>query len=201
MIGWREYVWCLYWYRQRRWGAMNALDADAPLPAVLETGETEMACLADAVGGLRATGYAHHIERLMLFGNLVLLAGTDPAQALDWYHRAFIDGYDVGDGPQRARDGDLGRRRPDDDQALRRQRPLRQPDVGPTARVPLRPGRAHRRGRLPVHHPLLGLPLAQPSTLAANRRMGPVLGNLDRIDGERREIRARAPALRARFDA
>ena len=39
-------------------------------------------------------------------------------------------------------------------------------------------------------------------TLTANRRMGPVFGNLDRIpDGERREIRARAQALRARFDA
>ena len=93
IIGWREYVWCLYWYREREWAGMNALGADAPLPAVLETGETEMACLADAVGGLRATGYAHHIERLMLFGNLVLLTGTDPGQAVDWYHRAFIDGY------------------------------------------------------------------------------------------------------------
>ena len=73
---------------------MNALDAHAPLPAVLETGETSMACLADAVGGLRCTAYAHHIERLMLFGNLVLLCGTEPAAALDWFHRAFIDGYD-----------------------------------------------------------------------------------------------------------
>jgi deoxyribodipyrimidine photolyase-related protein len=30
----------------------------------------------------------------MLFGNLVLLAGVEPAIARDWFHRAFIDGYD-----------------------------------------------------------------------------------------------------------
>jgi deoxyribodipyrimidine photolyase-related protein len=94
IIGWREYIWCMYWHVGGRWGEMNALDAHAPLPAVLETGQTDMRCLADAVGGLAATGYAHHIERLMLFGNLVLLAGVDPQVARDWFHRAFIDGYD-----------------------------------------------------------------------------------------------------------
>ena len=40
------------------------------------------------------------------------------------------------------------------------------------------------------------------TTLAANRRMGPVLGNLDRMDdGERRAIRERAQRLRTHFDA
>jgi deoxyribodipyrimidine photolyase-related protein len=94
VIGWREYIWCMYWHVGDGWEEMNALDAHAPLPAVLETGKTDMRCLADAVGGLAATGYAHHIERLMLFGNLVLLAGVDPQIARDWFHRAFIDGYD-----------------------------------------------------------------------------------------------------------
>jgi deoxyribodipyrimidine photolyase-like uncharacterized protein len=38
--------------------------------------------------------------------------------------------------------------------------------------------------------------------LATNRRMGPVLGNLDRFpESERRAIRERAQALRADFDA
>jgi deoxyribodipyrimidine photolyase-related protein len=94
VIGWREYVWCLYWHRGAEWDQMNALEAHGELPSVLEDGVTEMRCLADAVGGLRATAYGHHIERLMLFGNLVLLAGVDPALARDWFHRAFIDGYD-----------------------------------------------------------------------------------------------------------
>jgi deoxyribodipyrimidine photolyase-related protein len=94
IIGWREYVWCMYWHVGGRWQRMNALSAQSALPAVLETGETQMRCLADAVGGLRRTAYAHHIERLMLFGNLVLLTGVHPQAARDWFHRAFIDGYD-----------------------------------------------------------------------------------------------------------
>ena len=94
VIGWREYIWCMYWHVGERWDGMNALEATAPLPAVLEDAPTEMACLADAVGGLRQSAYSHHIERLMLFGNLMLVAGVDPAAARDWFHRAFIDGYD-----------------------------------------------------------------------------------------------------------
>ena len=94
IIGWREFVWCMYWHLQPDWVQMNALDAHSPLPDVLETGATRMRCLSEAVGGLRRSGYAHHIERLMLFGNLVLLTGTQPAAAQDWFHRAFIDGYD-----------------------------------------------------------------------------------------------------------
>ena len=94
IIGWREFIWCMYWHLQADWAEMNALDAHAALPDVLETGATRMRCLSQAVGGLRRTGYAHHIERLMLFGNLVLLTGTEPAAARDWFHRSFIDGYD-----------------------------------------------------------------------------------------------------------
>jgi deoxyribodipyrimidine photolyase-related protein len=94
IIGWREFIWCMYWHLQAVWAQMNALDAHAPLPGVLETGATRMRCMSQAVGGLRRTGYAHHIERLMLFGNLLLLTGTEPAAARDWFHRAFIDGYD-----------------------------------------------------------------------------------------------------------
>ena len=181
---------------------MNALGADRPLPAVLETGETEMACLSDAVGGLRRTGYAHHIERLMLFGNLVLLTGTDPALALDWYHRAFIDGYawvmapnvlgmaTWADGGQMmtkpyAASGRYVNRMSDHCRGCR---------YDPGARV--------GEDACPFTTLYWDFLSRHRRTLQANRRMGPVLGNLDRIpDEERREIRARAQGLRARFDA
>ncbi len=52
-----------------------------------------MRCVADAVSGLAETAYAHHIERLMVFGNLILLLGVRPDEALDWFHAAYIDGY------------------------------------------------------------------------------------------------------------
>ena len=99
MIGWREYVWGMYWLHARDWRSMNALGADRRLPDYLWSGETDMRCVADSVAGLRETAYAHHIVRLMVFGNLLLLRGVHPREALDWFHRAFIDGYEWVMGP------------------------------------------------------------------------------------------------------
>ena len=93
IIGWREYVWGLYRLRKTEWPTMNALDAVRPLPAVFEGGPTRMRCMDDAVTGLQETGYSHHIERLMLFGNLQLLLGVEPSAALEWFHRTHLDGH------------------------------------------------------------------------------------------------------------
>lgn len=92
LIGWREYVHGMHWLSGRERGRRNALRAHRDLPAALWSGETGMRCIADAVGGLRATAYAHHIERLMLFGNLMLLLGCEPDACLDWFRDSFIDG-------------------------------------------------------------------------------------------------------------
>jgi deoxyribodipyrimidine photolyase-related protein len=94
IIGWREYVFGLARLWRDDWDAMNALDADQPLPDVFWSGDTEMRCLADAVQGLRETSYTHHIQRLMVLGNLMLLLGVRPGEALQWFHRTHIDGHD-----------------------------------------------------------------------------------------------------------
>jgi deoxyribodipyrimidine photolyase-related protein len=41
---------------------------------------------------VRESGYAHHILRLMVLGNLHLLLGTRPWEAVEWYRAAFVDG-------------------------------------------------------------------------------------------------------------
>lgn len=94
LIGWREYVWGFHWMSGAARGRTNAMRARGELPAALWNGKTRMRCLSDAVGGLIETGYAHHIERLMLFGNLMLLLGCDPAACLAWFKDSFIDGND-----------------------------------------------------------------------------------------------------------
>ncbi|MEZ5260102.1 MAG: hypothetical protein R2705_25395 [Ilumatobacteraceae bacterium] len=51
----------------------NELDAR---PVLTFTGEspTSMACVANTIGHVEQHGYAHHIERLMVLGNLALTA-------------------------------------------------------------------------------------------------------------------------------
>lgn len=93
IIGWREYVRAVFNRWESDWPGMNGLDADRTLPAVFWGGPTEMRCMADAIGGLVQTGYAHHIERLMLFGNLQMLLGVRPAEALHWFHHTHVDGH------------------------------------------------------------------------------------------------------------
>ena len=49
ILGWREYVRGIYWTRMPDYLVLNALDAQAELPAWYWTGDTDMACLRDAI--------------------------------------------------------------------------------------------------------------------------------------------------------
>jgi deoxyribodipyrimidine photolyase-related protein len=94
VIGWREYVWRVYWKMMPAYRERNALGAHLPLPAFYWTGETDLFCLREALAHVRETAYAHHILRLMVLGNFALLAGCDPIETNDWFWAMFIDGYD-----------------------------------------------------------------------------------------------------------
>ena len=85
IIGWREFVWQTYWRFMPEYRTRNALEADLPVPAFFTTGETDMACLRTVLGRVRTLGWTHHIERLMVLGNFMLLAGIEPAAANDWF--------------------------------------------------------------------------------------------------------------------
>ncbi len=93
IIGWREYVWGIYWREMPEYRDLNHLGAHRPLPPVLaDTAPTKMNCVTHAVTAVHDHAYAHHIQRLMVIGNLALLAGVDPAELNDWMWSGFIDG-------------------------------------------------------------------------------------------------------------
>ncbi|SEM55639.1 cryptochrome/photolyase family protein [Streptacidiphilus jiangxiensis] len=97
IAGWREYVWHLYWYFGDDYRHANALDHREPVPAWfadLDADAVEAACLRGALAQVRDTGWTHHIPRLMLLGNWALQHGWNPREVTDWFHRAFVDGYD-----------------------------------------------------------------------------------------------------------
>ena len=92
IIGWREYVWGLYWSWMPAYRDENALAATDPLPAAFTGAHTEMACVAHTVQQLDERAWVHHIERLMILGNLSLTAGVRPAAVVEWMWKSFIDG-------------------------------------------------------------------------------------------------------------
>ena len=94
ILGWREYVRGVYWLRGPDYKSTNALGADRKLPWFYWTGETQMACVADVVSVTRDHAYAHHIQRLMVTGNLAMLLGVHPDEINDWYMVVYADAYE-----------------------------------------------------------------------------------------------------------
>jgi deoxyribodipyrimidine photolyase-related protein len=92
IIGWREYVWGLYWLWMPEYRSANALDAHRPVPPMLLGGPTKMRCVQITMEAVHEHGWAHHIQRLMVLGNLGLLAGIDPWELTEWMWSSFVDG-------------------------------------------------------------------------------------------------------------
>jgi deoxyribodipyrimidine photolyase-related protein len=91
ILGWREYVRGIYWTQMPDYAEGNALNAHEPLPKWFWTGQTDMACLRDAITQTLETGYAHHIQRLMVTGLYTLMLGVAPRQVHEWYLAVYVD--------------------------------------------------------------------------------------------------------------
>ncbi len=96
IMGWRDYVWHLYWYLGEPYRTSNnALGANNPLPEAftrLDPAAIESNCLRETIDGMRRHGWAHHIQRLMVLGNWALQHGYDPVALNDWFVDMFVDG-------------------------------------------------------------------------------------------------------------
>lgn len=96
ILGWREYIWQLYWHFGPGYLDSNALDAHTPLPqwwADLDSDAVQAECLRQALAGVRDRGWTHHIPRLMVLGNHALQRGYRPRELNDWFATAFVDGF------------------------------------------------------------------------------------------------------------
>lgn len=94
VMGWREYMRGIYNHVDADYPSRNYFEHIQPLPDFFWDGDTQMNCLHQTIDTLKRTGYAHHIQRLMLLANFSLIAGLSPHAVEDWFHAAFIDGYD-----------------------------------------------------------------------------------------------------------
>jgi deoxyribodipyrimidine photolyase-related protein len=94
IAGWREFVNGVYWLKMPDYEKVNGLEAERALPEFFYTGQTEMNCLSQCIRQVRAAGFNHHIQRLMVLGNFLLLAGVKPQEALRWYLEMYVDAHD-----------------------------------------------------------------------------------------------------------
>jgi deoxyribodipyrimidine photolyase-related protein len=94
ILGWREFVRAVYWATMPSYASLNALGHQGPLPEWFWTGETKMRCVRHAVTQSLEHAYAHHIQRLMITGNIALLLGCHPDAVDAWYLGIYIDAFE-----------------------------------------------------------------------------------------------------------
>ena len=95
IVGWREFMAVMY----RRYGVEMRNGnfwkfEDRPIPEAFYTGNTGLPPIDDAIKHALQTGYCHHIERLMLLGNMMQLCGFHPDRVYMWFMELFVDAYD-----------------------------------------------------------------------------------------------------------
>lgn len=94
IIGWREYMRATYHVHGRRMRSSNVLEHRRALGDGWWDASTGLAPVDLVVTRVLATGYAHHIERLMVLGNAMALLRIDPDAVYEWFMELFIDAYD-----------------------------------------------------------------------------------------------------------
>ncbi len=95
ILGWREYMYGIYQIMDDDYAHKNWFNHQEKLPEFYwDSSQTDMNCLKQSLQQVEETGYAHHIQRLMVLGNFALIVGVSPQAINNWFHSAFIDAYD-----------------------------------------------------------------------------------------------------------
>ena len=95
VMGWRDWVWHLYWHLGDRFETANYFQHEKPLPEAfqeLDPGLLESSCLQQVIVEIRDRGWTHHINRLMVLGSFGVQRELDPQALNDWFIDAFVDG-------------------------------------------------------------------------------------------------------------
>ncbi|HMQ00307.1 MAG TPA: cryptochrome/photolyase family protein [Cyclobacteriaceae bacterium] len=94
VIGWREFMRGVYLREGVFERTHNYYGFNKKIPSSFYTGDTGIIPIDITIKKILATGYCHHIERLMVLGNFMHLCGFDPDEVYRWFMELFIDAYD-----------------------------------------------------------------------------------------------------------
>ena len=94
VIGWREYMKCAYVQMGREQRTVNYWNHKHAMPAAFYDGTTGIEPVDTVIRRVSKFAYCHHIERLMILGNFMLLCEIHPDAIYRWFMEVFIDAYD-----------------------------------------------------------------------------------------------------------
>ena len=94
ILGWREFMGGVYYYRSREISQANFWRFDKTIPNSFYSASTGLFPIDNVLKNVFKNAYAHHIERLMILGNFMLLCEIKPKDVYQWFMELFIDAYD-----------------------------------------------------------------------------------------------------------
>ncbi len=94
ILGWREFIRGMYQCKGSYSRTQNFWGFERKIPATFYEGTTGIEPIDHTIKQVLKTGYCHHIERLMVLGNFMLLCEFHPDEVYRWFMELFIDAYD-----------------------------------------------------------------------------------------------------------
>jgi deoxyribodipyrimidine photolyase-related protein len=94
IIGWREFIRGTYLFIGEKQRKSNFWNCSKKLPKAFYNGTTGIEPVDTIIKRVLCYSYCHHIERLMMLGNFMLLCEIHPDEVYRWFMELFIDAYD-----------------------------------------------------------------------------------------------------------
>jgi deoxyribodipyrimidine photolyase-related protein len=99
VMGWREFVRGIYQNFSEKEESLNFFNHHNKLTPHWYEGTTGLPPVDDAIQKAMDFSYCHHIERLMILSNIMLLSELHPLEVHRWFMELFIDSADWVMGP------------------------------------------------------------------------------------------------------
>jgi len=94
MLGWREFIRIVYEREGGKQRTRNFWGFERKIPESFWLGTTGIFPVDNVIKKVLQTGYSHHIERLMVIGNFMLLCEFHPDDVYRWFMEMYVDAYD-----------------------------------------------------------------------------------------------------------
>lgn len=100
IISWREYMYFIYLIYGNKIATLNSnvsainLNKKIPISWYKDNKGTELEIINDMIAKVSKYAYLHHIERLMIINNIMLLYEFKLKDNYKWFMTCFIDSYD-----------------------------------------------------------------------------------------------------------